>query len=70
MITKATENGTRRYNNSEAAKYIAGAAYHDYGGNRSELLNVYQRAPEKDLIFTESSIGTWNNGHDLTKTCS
>ena len=33
-----------------------------------ELLNVYQRAPEKDLIFTESSIGTWNNGHDLTKT--
>ena len=33
-----------------------------------ELLNVYKRAPEKDLIFTESSIGTWNNGHDLTKT--
>ena len=67
---KSDQNGYpyQIYNDSEAAKYIAGAAYHDYGGNRSELLNVYQRAPEKDLIFTESSIGTWNNGHDLTKT--
>lgn len=67
---KSDQNGYpyQIYNDAEAAKYLAGAAYHDYGGNRSELLNVYQRAPEKDLIFTESSIGTWNNGHDLTKT--
>lgn len=56
------------YNDSEASKYLAGAAYHDYGGNHSELLNVHQRAPEKDLMFTESSIGTWNSGHDLRKT--
>ena len=67
---KGDQNGYpyQIYDDPEAAKYLTGAAYHDYGGNRSELLNVYQRAPEKDLIFTESSIGTWNNGHDLSKT--
>ena len=38
---KSDQNGYpyQIYNDSEATKYIAGAAYHDYGGNRSELLN-------------------------------
>lgn len=56
------------YKDNEAAKFLAGAAYHDYGGTPDELLNVHSKAPDKDLMFTESSIGTWNNGHDLTKT--
>lgn len=54
------------YNDPEASKYLAGAAYHNYGGNRSELLDIHAKAPEKELIFTETSIGTWNNGRDLS----
>lgn len=58
---------TKIYQDAEASKYIAGAAYHNYGGNRSELLNIHQANPEKELLFTETSIGTWNNGRDLDK---
>lgn len=54
------------YEDPEANGYITGAAYHNYGGNRMELLNIHNQAPEKELIFTETSIGTWNNGQDLT----
>lgn len=55
------------YKDEEASKYLAGAAYHDYGGTREELNIVHAQAPDKDLLFTETSIGTWNNGQDLTK---
>lgn len=55
------------YKDEEASKYLAGAAYHDYGGTREELNIVHAQAPDKDLLFTEASIGTWNNGQDLTK---
>lgn len=54
------------YADAEAAAYVAGAAYHNYGGNRSELLNVHEQAPEKELVFTETSIGTWNDGQNLS----
>lgn len=53
------------YRDSEAARYVAGAAYHDYGGHYDELLKIKAEAPDKELVFTESSIGTWNRGHDL-----
>ena len=56
----------RIYNDSEAAKYIDGAAYHNYGGSATELESVHKAAPEKNLYFTEASIGTWNNGHDMS----
>ncbi len=56
---------TKIYADAEASKYITGAAYHNYGGNRSELLNIAKANPEKELIFTETSIGTWNHGRDL-----
>lgn len=55
------------YADAEAAKYFTGAAYHNYGGNRNELLEIHKAAPEKELIFSEASIGEWNNGRDLTK---
>ena len=29
------------------------------------LLDIHAQAPEKELIFTETSIGTWNDGHNL-----
>ena len=55
------------YEDAEASKYFAGAAYHNYGGNKSELLNIHNSAPEKELVFSEASIGEWNDGRDLTK---
>jgi glucosylceramidase len=48
-------------------EYVVGAAYHNYGGNRSELLNIHNKYPEKELVFTEASIGTWNDGKNLSK---
>ena len=46
---------------------VAGAAFHNYGGNRSELLNIHSLFPDKELVFTEASIGQWNNGKDLSQ---
>jgi len=45
---------------------VAGAAYHNYGGRKEELLNVHNKYPDKELVFTETSIGTWNNGQNLS----
>ena len=44
-----------------------GAAYHDYGGKNTELTDIHTQAPDKELIFSESSIGTWNDGRNLSK---
>lgn len=55
------------YEDDAAAQYITGAAYHNYGGNRQELLRVHDRRPDKQLLFTETSIGTWNHGRDFDK---
>lgn len=49
------------------AELVAGSAWHNYGGETAELDDVRQRAPEKEMIFTEASIGTWNQGRDLKK---
>ncbi len=55
------------YSDADAAQYLAGAAYHNYGGDKDELTVVHNAAPGMDLVFTETSIGTWNNGQDLSK---
>lgn len=57
---------TNIYNDAEAGKYLAGAAFHDYGGNKEELVVVHNATPAKDLVFSETSIGEWNNGRDLS----
>ena len=49
----------------EGKELIVGAAYHNYGGNSDELNAIHDLWPEKELIFTEASIGTWNNGRNL-----
>lgn len=54
-------------NNFEGSELVVGAAYHDYGGRNDELLDIFNQAPEKELIFSESSIGTWNDGRNLNK---
>lgn len=57
----------RIYDLEKAAQYLSGAAYHNYGGNRRELKKVGSKRPDKELIFTETSIGMWNDGRNLRK---
>ncbi|MGK6350558.1 glycoside hydrolase family 30 protein [Parapedobacter sp. DT-150] len=61
-----TDYPVKVYQDEEVASYVAGAAYHNYGGNRQELLDIQQQRPDKELIFTETSIGTWNDGQNLS----
>ncbi len=53
------------YNAGIDEDMVAGAAFHNYGGNKEELLDVHEKSPNRELIFTETSIGTWNNGQNL-----
>jgi len=55
------------FEDAEASKYIAGSAYHNYGGNKDELNNIRAKYPEKELMFTESTAGDWNDGANLNK---
>lgn len=48
------------YSDAEAAKYVAGAAFHNYGGNPYEMTNVHNARPDKELIFTEWTAGSWS----------
>ena len=49
----------------EAAKYIDGSAWHNYGGRVTELDRIQAAYPDLDIFFTEASIGTWN--YDYSK---
>ena len=49
---------------AEAAQYVAGSAWHNYGGSVTTLDKVHSRFPDKDIFFTEASIGTWNYTFD------
>ncbi len=55
------------YEDNDAAKYIAGAAYHNYGGRVTELDSIREATPDKELVFTESTAGDWNDGANLQK---
>ena len=37
------------YEDSDAAKYIDGAAFHAYGGDKEELLKIHNGRPDKNL---------------------
>ena len=65
-ISSQMDYPAKIYADAEASAYFAGAAYHNYGGDKAELLDIYKKNPEKELVFTETSIGTWNNGQDLS----
>lgn len=45
---------------SEASKYVAGTAWHNYRGDVSEISAINSDYPEKEAYFTEASIGLWN----------
>ena len=49
---------------AEAAQYVAGSAWHNYGGSVSTLDMVHSTYPDKDIYFTEASIGNWNYNFD------
>ncbi|MGN0233711.1 MAG: glycoside hydrolase family 30 beta sandwich domain-containing protein [Bacteroidaceae bacterium] len=51
----------------EGSELVVGSAWHDYGGEASELDRINNRLPDKEVIFTEASIGTWNDGRNLQK---
>lgn len=55
----------RIYDDEVAASFLTGAAYHNYGGYRSELNDIHAQRSDKELIFTETSIGMWNDGRNL-----
>ncbi|MDR1682205.1 MAG: glucosylceramidase [Candidatus Symbiothrix sp.] len=55
------------YNSGVDAQVVIGAAYHNYGGKRSELNDIHTQYPNKELIFSEASIGIWNDGRNLEK---
>lgn len=44
---------------TEAARYVAGSAWHNYYGNPKELDKMVSRFPDKEIYFTEASIGGW-----------
>lgn len=48
------------YADSEAARWLDGSAWHNYGGDVSELDHIRAAAPGKTIYFTEASIGSWN----------
>lgn len=50
----------------EGRELVVGSAWHDYGGRVTELDDTNQKAPDSEVIFTESSIGTWNDGRNLS----
>src|SRR5690606_13727614 len=64
-MAEQTDYPIKVYQDPEVADFVAGAAYHNYGGNRQELLDIQQQRPDKELVFTETSIGTWNDGRNL-----
>lgn len=53
------------YEDADAAKYIDGAAYHAYGGGKDELLKIHDARSDKNLYFTEMSIGLWGSGYSF-----
>ncbi|TLV03948.1 glycoside hydrolase family 30 protein [Dyadobacter luticola] len=46
-------------NDPKASQYVAGSAFHAYGGNVSAMGQVHDQFPDKGLYFTEISGGRW-----------
>ena len=49
---------------AEAAQYVTGSAWHNYGGSVNALDRIHTLFPDKEIFFTEASIGTWNYSFD------
>ncbi len=44
-----------------AAAFVAGSAFHHYGGSPSSMTTLHNQNPDKGVWFTEGGIGDWNN---------
>ncbi len=50
----------------EGEDLVVGACYHNYGGSVSDIKDdVVWGRTDKELIFSEASIGQWNDGRNL-----
>jgi len=47
-------------NDTDAAQYVDGSAFHAYAGNPSAMTQVHAAFPNKNLYFTEISGGEWS----------
>ncbi|WP_224366047.1 carbohydrate-binding protein [Hyalangium versicolor] len=47
------------YADASTAGYLAGSAWHFYGGDVSTMNDIHYQYPNKDIYFTEGSSGTW-----------
>jgi glucosylceramidase len=54
-----TTYATSILNDANAKQYVAGSAFHAYGGNVSAMTTVHNAHPDKGLYFTEISGGAW-----------
>lgn len=48
-------------NDPQAKQYVAGSAFHAYGGQVGAMSTVHNAHPDKGLYFTEISGGAWSN---------
>lgn len=51
---------TNILNDSETRQYVAGAAFHGYGGTPADLNSLIAKYPSVPIYFTEQSGGGWN----------
>ena len=63
-IASQTDYPLHIFEDGEASRYAAGSAWHNYGGNVTVLDRVHERYPDKEIFFTEASIGTWNYNYE------
>jgi glucosylceramidase len=53
--------------NAGKANYIAGSAFHHYdSGDGSQMTQMHDAHPDKDVWFTEGGFGTWNDPQNGT----
>lgn len=43
------------------SQYIAGSAFHHYGGDFTAMTSMHNAHPDKDIWFTEGGFGDWND---------
>ena len=59
-----TDYALNLLNDQTVSSYVQGSAWHNYLGTVNALDKVHAGAPEKDIYFTEASIGNWNYNFD------
>lgn len=53
------------YNDTEAAQFVSGSAWHGYRGRPSSMTEVHNEYPEKDIYFSERSTYGIKGAHEI-----